>query len=306
MQAIHIMNLKHVDLNLLVVFDAIMTERNVTRAGERIGLSQPAASNALARLRRMFNDELFLRTPKGMRPTLRAVELAEPIMHALREIDGALQPAAFDPARSRQTFRLAMADYLASVILPPLARRLQETAPGVNLHVRPNDNVTSPALLDANEIDIAIGNFSELPERFCRQELLAEEFVCVMRRGHPLAASRITLKQYAAAKHLLISLTGQTSSFIDGLLKTRGLERRIVLIVNHILVAPPILERSDFVTTLTRHIACAFVRSYDLRFAPLPLAVDPAQLTMLWHGRFSTHPAHEWMRSLLLTTIREA
>ncbi len=299
------MNLANVDLNLLVVFDALMEERSVTRAGRRIGMTQPAVSNALNRLRHLVKDDLFLRGPKGMRPTPRALELAGPVRQALAQVEWALEPVAFDPATAYNTFRLAMADYAASLILPPLAHRLEREAPGVDIRVRINDNVSAPGLLDRNEIDFAIGYHTEWPERFGGQVLFTETYVCVMRRGHPLARDTITLEEFAAARHLLITLTGEATGFVDRLLKKRGLKRRVAMTANQFLVAPLIIQKSDMIMTLALRTAERYAEVNDLHIVPVPLEPDPIDLTLLWHKELIRHPAHEWMRALLVEICRE-
>jgi DNA-binding transcriptional LysR family regulator len=298
------MNLAGVDLNLLVVFDALMRERNVTRAGKRIGMSQPAMSNALNRLRHLLKDELFLRGPKGMRPTPRALEIAAPIHQALMEVDSALSPVAFDPAKATNTFRFSMADYAASLILPPLAKRLEEDAPGVDIRVRP-DTLNGPQLLDRNEIDYAIGYYTDYPERFQGLSLFEESYVCVMRRGHPLAKEEITLKEFVEAKHLLITLTGEGTGFVDRLLQERGLKRRVAMTVNQFLVAPLVIQNSDMIMTLALRTAERFADVNNLHIAPLPLERAPMKLTLLWHEQLGRHPAHDWIRSVLVDICRE-
>lgn len=299
------MNLAGIDLNLLVVFDALMQERSVTRAGKRIGLTQPAVSNALNRLRHLVKDDLFLRGPKGMRPTPRALELAGPVRQALDQVEQALEPAAFDPATATNTFRLAMADYAASLILPPLAHRLEREAPGIDIRVRYSDNVSAPGLLDRNEIDFAIGYHTDWPERFDGRVLFTETYVCVMRRGHPLARERITLKEFAAARHLLISVTGEPPGFVDRLLARRGLNRRIAMTANQFLVAPLIIQHSDMIMTLAVRTAERFAKVNNLHIVPVPLERDPIDLTLLWHKELSRHPAHEWLRGMLIEICRE-
>ncbi len=299
------MNLSNVDLNLLVVFDSLMQERSVTRAGRRIGMTQPAVSNALNRLRHLVKDDLFLRGPKGMRPTPRALELAGPVRQALAEVERALEPVAFNPATASNTFRLAMADYAASLILPPLGRRIERDAPHVDVRVRTNDNVNAPAFLDRNEIDFAIGYHNDWPERFGGQVLFSETYVCVMRRGHPLARDSITLEEFANARHLLITLTGEATGFVDRLLKKRGLKRRIAMTANQFLVAPLIIQNSDMIMTLALRTAERFAEINNLHFVPVPLEPDPIDLTLLWHKELIRHPAHEWMRSQLVDICRE-
>jgi len=297
-------NLASLDLNLLVVFDALMQERSVTRAGRRVGLTQPAVSQALSRLRQLVKDDLFLRGPKGMRPTPRALELAGPVREALAQVERALEPVVFNPATATNSFRIAMADYAASLILPPLAHRLEREAPAVDIRVRTNDNVSALGLLDRNEIEFAIGYHREWPERFGGQVLFRETYVCVMRRGHPLARERITLDEFASARHLLITLTGEATGFVDRLLRKRGLTRRIAMTANQFLVAPLIIQNSDMIMTLALRTAERFAEVNNLHIVPVPLEPDPIDLTLLWHRELSRHPSHEWMRSLLVEICR--
>jgi DNA-binding transcriptional LysR family regulator len=299
------MNLAGIDLNLMVVFDALMEERSVTKAGRRIGMTQPAVSNALNRLRHVLKDDLFLRGPKGMRPTPRAVELAGPVRQALAQIDLALRPVQFDPAKATNTFRLAMADYAASLILPQLAHRLEREAPGVDIRTRVNDNINALGLLDRNEIDFAIGYHTDWPERFGGQVLFTETYVCVMRRGHPLARDRITVEEFAAARHLLVTITGEPVGFVDRLLRRHGLTRHIAMTANQFLVAPLIIQNSDMIMTLALRTAERFAEINKLHIVPVPLEPDPIDLTLLWHKELIRHPAHEWMRSMLAEICRK-
>jgi DNA-binding transcriptional LysR family regulator len=305
MERIIVMNLASIDLNLLVVFDALMAERSVTKAGRRIGLTQPAVSNALNRLRHLVKDDLFLRGPKGMRPTPRALELAGPVGQALAQVEQALQPAAFEPLTATNTFRLAMADYAASLILPPLAHRLEREAPAVDIRVRVNDNISASGLLDRHEIDFAIGYHSDWPERFGGRVLFSETYVCVMRRGHPLARDRIGIEDFASARHLLVTLTGEATGFVDRLLRRHGLKRRIAMTANQFLVAPLIIQNSDMIMTLAVRTAERFAEVNNLHLVPVPLEPDPIDLTLLWHKELSRHPAHEWMRGMLVEICRE-
>src|SRR4051794_36525007 len=172
-----------IDLNLLVVFDAVMQERNVTRAGQRLGLSQPAMSHALTRLRHMLKDDLFIRSPKGMLPTPRAEQLALPVRAALDGLQHSLEPTQFIPSNATRSFRVAVDNYSAVVVVGLLAGRITKIAPGVTLEFRPSGTLNIPDLLDRGELDLAIGPFSERGERFSRLMLLRDDFVLVLRKG---------------------------------------------------------------------------------------------------------------------------
>jgi DNA-binding transcriptional LysR family regulator len=179
------MNWGAFDLNLLIVFDAVMQERNVTRAGDRIGLSQPAVSHALSRLRHMLKDELFIRTPEGMMPTPRAEQLAEPLRRALSDMQLALEPESFVPSEASRRFEVAVNNYAAVVLAPSILMTVIATAPGIRLDLRPSGLRDMPALLDRGEHDLAIGTFDDVGERFARAPLLEDSFVVAMRRDHP-------------------------------------------------------------------------------------------------------------------------
>jgi DNA-binding transcriptional LysR family regulator len=198
-----------------------------------------------------------------------------------------------------------MADYAASLILPQLAHRLEREAPGVDIRTRVNDNINALGLLDRNEIDFAIGYHTDWPERFGGQVLFTETYVCVMRRGHPLARDRITVEEFAAARHLLVTITGEPVGFVDRLLRRHGLTRHIAMTANQFLVAPLIIQNSDMIMTLALRTAERFAEINKLHIVPVPLEPDPIDLTLLWHKELIRHPAHEWMRSMLAEICRK-
>lgn len=305
------MNLALVDLNLLVIFDAVMRERNVTRAGKRLGLSQSAVSNALNRLRHLVKDDLFVRGPDGMMPTTRALELGPSLRKALDMVETAFDPVVFDPATATHTFNLSMADYVASLILPRLMHRLETTAPNVDVRVRHNDYVSSFDQLDANEVDFVIGGFPtggvypQYPERFKSLILFEESYVCVMRHDHPLAGHNITFDEFVAANHLLVTITGEATGVTDRVLEKQGLKRRIPMTCNHFLVAPLIIEKSDLIITLARRMAERFAGISGLHIMPVPMELDPVEIALLWHSREHDHPAYVWMRNLLVDICKD-
>lgn len=299
------MNLAELDLKALLVFDAVMTERSTTKAGYRLAMSQPAVSSALKRLRHALKDELFIRGSDGMRPTPRSLELAAPIRQALTQLSEALEPVEFIPATASRTFTFAMADHAASLILPALAERLEKLAPYIDIRVKPNTNLNASELLDSGEIDLAIGLFPNPPERLQAAALIEDEYVCAMRRNHPLARQPLDLKTYLSAKHLLVSLSGEPTGFVDVLLESQGLRRRIAMTVNQFSVVPAILRRSNLVITVVRRAITLSPYAKDLVMQPVPLAIQPSALSLLWHRRLSEHPAHAWMRSTLFDICSE-
>jgi DNA-binding transcriptional LysR family regulator len=245
------MNLAAIDLNLLVVFDAIMTERNVTRAGERVGLSQPATSNALARLRKLTNDDLFVRTAGGLQPTPIAIALANQIQPALQQIDRALiEEFSFDPATSDRVFTIGMNDYTAFVMLPKLLQKIQAIAPTVAIQIRSGDRSKLMTLLDKGEVDLICGVFPKQVAWHQTQLLFKEKFVCVCRPNHPIIDNSLSVEAYITVNHLLVSIAEDRIGRIDNYLATQNMTRQIAISVPHFLVAPFIIAQTDLVATL--------------------------------------------------------
>ena len=298
------MNLRRIDLNLLVIFDALMTERNVTRAARRVGLSQPAFSNALTRLRERLKDELFVRSPQGMRPTPRALELASEVHEALATIESALDPAEFDPKSARRTFTIDTADYVVTSCLSAVMAHLAREAPGIDLRLLPAGGRIYERL-DAREVDFGIGAYGEVPDRFGTVVIDEDKYVVLMRPDHPLARGRLDLKRYAGAKHLLVTLRGDAHGFVDDALAEHGLSRRIALTVNQFSVAPAVVAESDLVVALPKRIADRYAPLLKLEVRPLPLPAPFVftAIQLIWHRRFATHPAHEWFRHTLESVI---
>jgi DNA-binding transcriptional LysR family regulator len=307
MHSLHVymfdMNWGAFDLNLLIVFDAVMQERSVTRAGSRIGLSQPAMSHALNRLRYMLKDELFVRTPDGMTPTPRAELLAQPLRNALSEMQLALEPAAFDPAASDRRFALAVNNYAAVVLAPPLVAAVSTAAPAVRLDLRPSGTLDVVDRLDRGDLDLAVGGLASPGERFAASPLLEDTFVMVMRRGHPASRRKLSAAAIAALPHLEISSSREDTGFIDRWLAERGCVRRVALRAPY-LSAAAILVQSDLVATLSRRIAQEFVRNHPLQLRQPPYDSPRVQTIMLWHRRLDRHPADRWLRDIILSVTK--
>jgi DNA-binding transcriptional LysR family regulator len=297
------MNWGAFDLNLLIVFDAVMQERNVTRAGQKVGLSQPAMSHALNRLRYMLKDELFVRTPEGMVPTARAEQLAAPLRRALSDMQLALEPETFSPTQANRRFTMAVNNYAAVVLSPQLVTATAEAAPSVHLDIRPGGTLDIVGLLDRGELDLAVGHFANPGERFALAALLEEPFVLAMRRGHPAARRKLTPEAFAGLAHLEISSSGEDTGFIDRWLARRSLKRSIVHRAPY-LSAARILSQSDMVATLSRRIAEAFIRGDPLLVRELPCPSPQVSIGMLWHRRLENQPAHRWLRGLIQATCK--
>jgi DNA-binding transcriptional LysR family regulator len=291
------------DLNLLIVFDAVMQDRSVTRAGSRIGLSQPAMSHALNRLRHMLKDDLFVRTPDGMVPTPRAEMLAQPLRNALSEMQLALEPVAFDPAKADRHFTLAVNNYAAVVLAPPLVAAVTAAAPSVRLDLRPSGTLDLFQQMDRGDLDLVLGRDDDPVERFARTDLLEDPFVMVMRRGHPAIRRKLSPAAFAALPHLEISSSGEDTGFIDRWLAKNGCQRHIALRTPY-LSAASVLVQSDFVATLSRRIAQEFVRNHPLEIRQPPYESPRVRTTMLWHRRLDRHPAHHWLREIIVSLAK--
>jgi DNA-binding transcriptional LysR family regulator len=295
--------LRGLDLNLLLVLEAALRTRHVTRAARELGLSQSAASHALARLRAALGDELLVRTPRGMVRTARAEALADPLAEALAALGRALAgPEPFDPARATRTFRLGCADYAQLVLLPPLMRRLATEAPGVSLFVMPAAQAEAThAALAAGELDLSLGpTIPGAPTGGVhRRHLLDETFVCVVRGGHPVLAEGLTLERFLDLDHGFIAPRGAPGGAVDRELAARGRSRRVALTVPHFLVMPHVVASTDLVATVARRVAELVAGPLGLCLLEPPLPIPGFQLGVEWHERAHRDPAHAWLRRCL-------
>jgi len=299
---------RRLDLNLLRVFDAVMAERSLTRAAHKLALTQPAVSNALRRLREALGDELLRRSGTGVEPTPRAQALWPVVQTALAQLEGALAPERFEPALADNSFVLAMADATAAALLPHMVRILAAEAPSVSVRVLPRD---PRRLLDDEAADLAIGYFpavlADLTARnqtgdavsYAHQRVYDGEYVCLMRKDHPLAAGPLTLDQYCAARHLLVSFSGRPYGFTDEALAALGRERRIVLTVNQFFTAGRVVANSDLLTVLPLHFFGVTGLEGTLVWRPLPLQLPTVHVDALWHVRRAGGAAQRWLRDVV-------
>jgi DNA-binding transcriptional LysR family regulator len=301
------MNLRSMDLNLLVVFDAVMQERSVTRAASKVFLTQSAVSSALSRLRVQLKDELFLRGPGKLRPTQRALELEQPIRALLTDLERVLQPEAFDPQRHTRSFTIATNDYFTAVVAPALAQLLAKEAQAVDLRIMPIGG-RAYELLDSGEADVVCTSVSTVPVRMRAERLIEDDYVCVVRKDHPFASKAPSLAQYAKARHVLVSPRGDAHGFVDEQLAERGLTRRVAMTVNHFAAAPQIVADSDMVLTVLRRIAQRFASPEHTAMFDYPLSAPAAlrQMSMIWHARLGEHPAQRWLRQALTRCVTGA
>lgn len=290
------MKLTTLDLNLLVALRALLEERHVSRAAAQVGLTQPAMSNALGRLRRLFDDQLLVRTPNGMQPTRRALALAGPLEAALEQLENALGGEGFAPETSRRGFTLAMADYTALVILPPLKRRLAEAAPGVDLVVLNALRAQGVALVDRGEADLAIGLLPDPPAHVRAQVLYRDRLVCMGRPDHPALRRPLTLDRYVGLSHVLVRAPGDPRSVVDRELEKLGRRRRIEVLLPHYLVVPHLLAATDLVATEAERLRSCFSDQLPLAARCLPFEGPDIEVAQAWHMRSDRDPAHRWLR----------
>jgi DNA-binding transcriptional LysR family regulator len=295
-------NLAAVDLNLLVALDALLREDSVTRAGKRIGLSQPAASHALARLRELLHDELLVREGRLLRKTALAAALAPEVQRLLAEVEGVLlAQGRFDPATSRRNFRIAASDYCCAVLLPELIARLRRAAPAVQLDVFERGQLPASELA-RGELDAVLSTSDRVDGALVARELFREGFVCALRKRHPVR-SRLTLQRYAALDHLLVANPGYGPGVVDFALESHGLRRRVALRVPHFMVAPAIVARTDLVLTVPRRVLETADTS-GLRIAKPPLPLAAFGVHLIWHRRAETDLGASWLREQIAACAR--
>jgi len=290
------MNVQDVDLNLLRVFDAVLHESGVTPAAARLGLTQPAVSNALARLRKLFGDPLFVRTPTGMDATPFARELAAPVRQALALLESALAHGpGFDPASTTRAFRFYMSDLGQIEFLPPLIERVESSAPGVRLEAVALDVEGIGAALASGTLDLAVGFLPALGPPIQRRALFRDPYVCLMRADHEIQS--MTRKRFLGANHVLVSYRGG-HRVIEEAFERAGI--RVALRVPHFTVAPMVLERTDLVLTLPARVARVFERGGKLKSLPVPLQIPVADVGVHWHERFEADPGNRWLREQVI------
>ena len=304
---------RNLDLNLLRVFDEVMTERSLTRAADKLAITQPAVSNAMRRLRDVLGDELLVRSGQGVAPTPLANALWPSVRESLTRLQQAFAPETFDAARDRQAFVLAMADATTATLLPHLVDILEVEAPHVSVQVKPLTTRDPRDMLDDESADFAVGYFpfvlAEMTARaqtgalvdFESRRLYDGEYICVMRKDHPLADGLLTLDRYCSARHLLVSFSGQPFGFLDEALAAIGLKRRVVMTVNQYFTAARVAAQSDLLTVLPRHIVPIIGMVDQLACRPLPLRVEAVHVDALWrtHSRHIPAPALMWMLQAL-------
>jgi len=293
-----------IDLDMLRVLEAMHHERHVTRAAARVGLSQPAMSRALAKLRGAFRDELFVRTARGMVPTPRADELAPAARGVLASADALRRSIAFDPNTLQRTFVLVAADYLDAVLLPPMTKALAR-APGVTLVMRPFGERSAEDLA-TGAMDLIVGTRAIVPRDAMVQHLYEEHFMCAVRRGHPRVKRTLSLATFIELQHVLIAPRGDAPGSVDLALEARGMRRHIAVRTHTFNSAPLVVARSDLILTAPRRLLEPIAKPLGLALFEPPLRIEPFELVQAWHPRVQRDPAHAWFRELVASTVRRS
>ena len=289
-------NLRGIDLNLLVVLDALLAERHVSRAAARLNMSQPAVSHALARLRLLFDDPLLIRRGGQLVASARALEIAPVLEEALRQMRVVFGPGDFDPAKEKRTFRLAMSDYGSAVILPELTRLLRLEAPGIDLAITQSSREAMVRQVLDGECDLALGVFPDLPERLEAGPLISENFACLADRESMPGKERLDMEAYLSRPHVLVAMRDGANTEVDTALRAAGHQRRIAVTLPHWGNAPRLIQGTDLVLTVARNALVPYESDPALIIFEPPFTIPSFPFVQVWHERRGGDPAHLWLR----------
>jgi DNA-binding transcriptional LysR family regulator len=294
------MELQEIDLNLLVVFNELLHQRRVSAVAETLGISQPAISNALNRLRKILEDELFLRTSKGMIPTPFAETLAEPIGYALGTIHNTLNSrSTFDPATSTRAFTVAMTDIGEIYFLPGLMKQLSKVASGVTVSTVRNHSDTLKEEMEKGHVDLAIGFLPDLKTGFFQRRLFRQRYVCIFRKGHPIGKTGMSLKAFSEAEHVSIVAEGTGHGMVDSAILRAGVARHVRLRVPHFVAVGHILQTTDLIAVVPDAYAARTLAPFGLQSAPCPVKIPDIVINVLWHAKNHREPGNQWLRQLV-------
>ena len=291
------------NVNLLVAFDALLTERHVTRAAKRVGVTQSAMSNALKQLRALFDDPLFVRHARGITPTTRALAAERPLRDGLAKLAEVLAAPRFNPRTAARTFVVGASDYVELVLLAPLLSALARSAPGVRVELRSWGRHEVPEALTRGELDLALGYFDAIPAGHAGEHIFEEHFVCLVRRTHPRVKTKLSLKSWIAIPHVVVSERGDPTS-IDRALGKRGLKRTVGARVSHFLMVPALVAATDLVAAVDSRVAAKFAKPLGLRVLPLPIPMPNSRIGMVWHERMGSDPGHAWFRRTIAAVAK--
>lgn len=300
------MNLKDVDLNLLLVLHHLLIERRVSAVAEKLGMTQPGVSNALKRLRILLGDDLFLRTSRGMEPTPYATRLAEPIGYALSTIQNSLNDTEqFDPASSTRKFTIGMTDIGEIYIFPKLMKIISSIAPKISISTVRNNAVNLRDEMESGHVDLAVGLIPQLKSGFYQRRLLKQGYVCMFRAGHPLDKGEISVEEFSRAEHVVVVSSGTGHAMVDQSIEKKGIKRHVSLTVPHFVALGHILAESDMIATVPERYARACVSPFGLKYVQHPIALPAITINVFWHARMHRDAANQWMRDLILDTFSE-
>lgn len=300
------MHLKDVDLNLLVVFNELHKHGRVSAAAGSLGISQPGVSNALARLRKLLGDELFLRTSRGMVPTPYAESLAQPIADALAALQGTLNArVAFDPARSERAFVIGVNDVGETYFLPRLMRALDQVAPGVTIRTVRTTSIDVRDEMERGRMDLAMGFLPGLKGGFFQRRLFRQPYVCIFRQDHPLARSGVSARQFRAAEHVAIVSEGTGHGVVDEVIARAGIRRRLRLTVPHFMAVGPVLQATDMIAVVPQRFADCACGPFGLAAAPCPVKIPESVINVFWHARNHREAANQWLRQVVVDVFAD-
>jgi DNA-binding transcriptional LysR family regulator len=284
------------ELNLLMVFDAIMTERSITRAAHRLSMTQPAVSNAVSRMRVAWKDELFVKDGRNIQPTLHAQNLWNQVREPLISLTEAVDPKSFDPATAKRTFRVAVTDIVVDMAWAELRSTIEKEAPGVNIHAVPYTIDNTDQVLKDAEVDMVVGGTGVISNTFRAEYLFTPIFVCIMNHNHPLAKADLSLQEFSAADHLFVSLSGDITGYTDQVLLQHGLSRRIAVTVNHFSCVANLIKRSDLICVIPIAAVAKEIIAGEIAATMPPLEIMPQQVSTLWHKRQDRDQGLIWLR----------
>lgn len=295
------MNLRQIDLNLLVIFYQLLLDRRVSTSAEKLGLTQPAVSNALKRLRVLLKDELFVRTARGMEPTPYALHLAEPVGYALGALQNVLNHRdTFDPATSQRTFTLAITDIGEIYFMPTLMEALSRLAPNIKISTLRSNAGNLRDEMEAGSVDIAIGLIPSLTTGFFQRRLFMQRYVCMFRKNHPSATNPISIERFKTLGHVGVTSANTGHGEIDNLMAKKGIKRDIRLHVPHFVAVGHILQSSDLIATVPERFADKCEGPFDLVTSPLPIKLPEFAINLFWHAKYNREPANMWLRQLIV------
>lgn len=295
------MDLRQIDLNLLVIFNQLLRDRRVSLTADKLGLSQPAVSNALKRLRVLLKDDLFVRTARGMEPTPYAMHLIEPIAYALGTLESALnQRDTFNPSTSERVFTLSLTDIGEIYFMPTLMKALAKAAPRVRISTLRHNEGHLREDMESGNVDLAVGLLPGLTTGFFQRRLFKQRYVCIFRKGHPKAKNPITLEQYKSLSHVGVTSVNTGHGEVDEWMLKKGIQRQMQLQVPHFVAVGHILQNSDLIATVPERFAQRCEAPFQLVTSPLPVKLPDIAINLFWHGKYNRDPANMWLRQLMV------